>query len=312
MKEQSVLKTAASVPRKSLNRKTKIHINAYLFLIPVFLTMGLFKYYPFLTAISKSFYDWNGSNLNDFVGFENYVKLLKDEEFLRSMRNIVFITVSYVIFQLTFPLIAAVGVFHFINKKMQGLYKTMFIVPMVVPSVIIVLLWKWIYLGEGGMLNQFLITIGLPSLAHQWLGDSSTALAAIIFMNFPWIGTISFLLYLGGLVSISPDLFESGKLEGMNSWQRLIHIEIPLIKNQIRLVIILAFIHHFQSFENVLLLTSGGPGYSTITPALHLYKQGFEYNSFGYASSIGVIVFLILVVFTILTNIFLKPADKID
>jgi raffinose/stachyose/melibiose transport system permease protein len=291
-------------------KKLKKHLIAYSFLLPIFLSMGLFKYYPFFTAILKSFYQWNGANIDKFIGLDNFIQLLQDPTFYISLKNVTILTASFVIIQLTLPLYAAVGVFHS-HKKLQHWYRVLFLVPMVVPYIIIFLLWRWIYLSNG-VLNTFLKNIGLESWAHAWLGESATALGSIIFVNFPWIGGIYFLIYLAGLITISNELFEVGRLDGMNGWQRFWYIEFPLIKNQIRLVVILALIHQYQSFENVLVLTNGGPGFTTLTPALYLYKKGFEYNELGYASAIGVVIFAILVLFTLVANKFIKQTEKLD
>ncbi|HZG85564.1 sugar ABC transporter permease [Paenibacillus sp.] len=292
------------------NKKFKKHLIAYAFLLPIFISMALFKYYPFFTAILKSFYQWNGANIDKFVGLENFRQLLQDPTFYVSLKNVFVLTICFVLIQLVFPLYAAVGVFH-TRLKMQNMYRVLFLVPLVVPHIIIFLLWRWIYMGNG-VINTFLDGIGLESWTRAWLGESATALWSVVFVNFPWIGGIFFLIYLAGLIAISPELFEVGKLDGMNAWQRFRHIELPLIKNQIRLVVILAFIQQFQSFENVLVLTNGGPGFSTLTPALYLYKEGFEYNEFGYASAIGVVIFLILVAVTFGANKLIRPADTSD
>lgn len=299
--------TALAIRRKKTVKK---HLIAYAFLIPIFLSMGLFKYYPFFTAILKSFYQWNGANIDKFIGFDNFVQLLKDPTFYVSLKNVTILTVSFVLIQLTFPLFAAVAVFH-TGTRLQNWYRVLFLVPLVVPYIIIFLLWRWIYMGNG-VLNTLLNQLGLEDWTHAWLGESATALGSIIFVNFPWIGGIYFLIYLAGLITISQELFEVGKLDGMNAWQRFLHIELPLVKNQIRLVVILAIIHQYQSFENVLVLTNGGPGFSTLTPALYLYKKGFEYNELGYASAIGVVIFVILVAFTLAANKLIKPTEKLD
>lgn len=292
-------------------RKWKASWKAYAFLLPIFVSMGLFKYTPFFTAIVKSFYEWNGANINRFIGFDNFARLFGDPTFHTSLINIVIFTVSFVLIQLTFPLYAAVALYRIGRQGIQNAYKTLFLVPMVVPYIIIYLLWRWIYAGEGAI-NQLLQLVGLGQWTQSWLGDSDLALGSIVFVNFPWIGGIYLLIYLAGLITIPQELFEVGKLEGLTGWQRFRHIELPLLRNQIRLVVLLAFINQFQSFENVLVLTNGGPGFSTLTPALYLYKQGFEYNELGYASAIGVVVFVILTLASVLSNKLIKPADNAD
>jgi ABC-type sugar transport system permease subunit len=301
---------AVTQVRTAARRKKLIvtHIKAFLFLAPILLSVGLFKYTPFIQAIIKSLYEWNGANINRFIGFGNFTALLRDPTFYKSLENIGLFTVSFVLIQLFFPLLAAVAVFRLKQRQFQSFIKSAFLIPMVVPHIIIFLLWRWIYVGDG-LLDQLLEALGLESWIHAWLGESSTALWSIVFINFPWISGIYFLIYLAGFISISQELFEVGQMDGMNGRQRFWHIELPLIRNQMRLVVILAFIQQFQSFENVLVLTNGGPGFTTLTPALYLYKKGFEYNELGYASAIGVVVFILLMLCTLAANRFIKPTD---
>ncbi|WP_028552881.1 carbohydrate ABC transporter permease [Paenibacillus sp. UNC451MF] len=292
-------------------RRLAKHFKAYLFLAPILVSIGMFKYTPFVHAFLQSFYEWNGANVNRFIGWDNFITLFHDTTFYVSMKNIALFTGSFLLIQLTFPLLAAIGVFRIKQTGVRSFYKFMFVLPMVVPQIIVFLLWKWIYVSDG-LLDRLLEVVGMEQLSHAWLGESGTALWSIVFISFPWVSGISFLIYLAGLVAIPQELFEVGGMDGMNSLQRLRHIELPLIRSQLRLILILAFIQQFQSFENVLVLTNGGPGFSTLTPALYLYKKGFEYNELGYASAIGVVVFLILLVCTLAANRFIKPADRAE
>jgi len=284
----------------------------YIFLLPIFLVLGTFKYIPFFNAVKMSFYDWNGANVKEFVGFDNFVRLFQDDTFYASLKNIGIFTVSGVLIQLTVPLLAAVLVFHVKQLRLQNLLKVWFVVPLVIPSIVIYLTWQWIFAGEYGVLNQLLEQLGLESWTHAWLGESKTAIWSIVFVNFPWIGGITFLLYLAGLMSIPSELFEVAKLDGMNAWQRFIRLELPLVRSQVKLVMVLTIINQIQSFENVLVLTNGGPGDKTITPALYLYTKGFSYSEMGYASAIGLVLFIILLLLTLINNKFVKNTDKID
>jgi raffinose/stachyose/melibiose transport system permease protein len=288
------------------------HWKGYAFLIPIFIVLGTFKYIPFFNAVKMSFYDWNGANVKDFIGFDNFVRLFQDDTFYTSLKNIGIFTVSGILIQLTVPLIAAVLVFHVKNMKLQNMLKVWFVIPLVIPSIVIYLTWQWIFAGEYGVLNQFLEAVGLDSWTHAWLGESKTAIWSIIFVNFPWIGGITFLLYLAGLMSISSELFEVAKLDGMNAWQRFIRLELPLVRSQVKLVMVLTIIQQIQSFENILVLTNGGPGDTTISPALYLYTKGFSYSEMGYASATGLVLFIILLLLTLINNKFVKNTDKID
>ena len=284
----------------------------YFFLVPIFLVLGTFKYIPFFNAVKMSFYDWNGANVKEFVGFDNFVRLFQDDTFYASLKNIGIFTLSGVLIQLTVPLLAAALVFHVKQTRLQNLLKVWFVIPLVIPSIVIFLTWQWIFAGEYGVLNQLLEQLGLESWTHAWLGESKTAIWSIVFVNFPWIGGITFLLYLAGLMSIPSELFEVAKLDGMNAWQRFIRLELPLVRSQVKLVMVLTIINQIQSFENVLVLTNGGPGDKTITPALYLYTKGFSYSEMGYASAIGLVLFVILLLLTLINNKFVKNTDKID
>ena len=288
--------------KKSLGRRIWENRSAYLFLIPVFLFLFVFKYYTFFTAVVESFFNWNGANVNEFIGFDNFIQLFSDSAFGQSMINITIMTLCNVGIALTFPLGAAMLVFSCKNQRISNFFKVLYIVPMVVPSLVVYLMWKWIYAYDTGALNQFLRLAGLEGLTHSWLRESGTALAAIIMIGFPFIGAfgLQFLVYLGGLLDISVEIMESATLDGIRPMQKVRYIWLPMLKPQLKMFLMLAIIDSMQIFENVLVLTDGGPGRSTIVPALYMYKQAFTYNRMGYASAVGVVLFLIVLFFTVI------------
>lgn len=294
------------------SRIVRKHWKGYAFLLPVFAVLATFKYIPFFQALIMSFYDWNGANVKTFVRLDNFVALFKDKTLYASLKNILIFTGSGVLIQLTVPLLAAVLVFHIKGRRLQNFFKLWFVIPLVIPSIVIYLTWQWIFAGDYGVLNQLLERIGLESWTHAWLGESKTAIWSVIFVNFPWIGGITFLIYLAGMMGIPSELFEVAKLDGMNVWQRFYHLELPLVRSQLKLVMVLTIIQQIQSFENILVLTNGGPGQSTMTPALYLYLQGFSYSKMGYASAIGLILFLFLLLLTWANNRFVKNTETID
>ena len=286
----------------SLTKRIWKNRQAYLFLLPIFLFLCTFKYYTFLTAIIESFFQWNGANLNNFIGWDNYISLFHDEAFWISMKNLLIIMVCNVLISLTFPLAASIMVYSLQNRKIANFFKILYIVPMVVPSMVVLLMWQWIYSFDTGALNEFLRLIGLDNLVHSWLGDSATALGSIIMIGFPFVGAqgLQFLVYLGGLMNISTDIMESADLDGICWWQRIFYIELPLLRSQLKMFFMLAIINSMQAFENVLVLTNGGPGRSTLTPALYMYNQAFGYSNMGYASTIGVVLFIIIMILTVI------------
>lgn len=289
----------------------------YLFLLPVYILIVTFKYIPFATALQKSFYNWDGGNTNIFIGIQNYIAVFTDRIFHTSLLNVFIVCVAYVVIAVTVPLLAAELVFSLKSSKLQYYLRTVFTFPMVVPGVVTILLWKWILAGDYGILNQFLKMVGLGHLAAPWLGQSHTALGAIIAIGFPWLGIamlggMQFLIYFGALQSIPKDLFEVARIDGINLWQRFIFIDIPMLMSQFKLLITLAIINGLQIFDSVYILNRGGPGTSTMTPAVYIYEQGFNYGRMGFSSAIGVTLFVLIMVITIINQTLIKNTETID
>lgn len=292
-------------------------LKPFLFLSPIFTLIIVFKYVPFFMAVEKSFFNWNGANLNEFTGLENYWAVLKDTVFHQSMLNVFIVMLMYIFIAVSIPLLAAELVFSMKSPKIQYYTRTAFTVPMVVPTMVTILLWRWIFASDYGLLNKLLETIGLEQLQTAWLGSSSTALMSTLFVGFPWIGIamlggMQFLIYFGGLQGIPRDLFEVSNIDGINVFQRFLFIDLPLISSQMKLMVSLAIISSLQIFDQIFILTNGGPGNATMVPAVYIYQQAFNFSRMGYASSAGVILFVIILLLTYFNQKMLKDTEKID
>lgn len=303
--------------RSKLAKSIKQRLMPYLFLIPIYLLIVTFKYIPFGTAIQKSFYNWDGGNTDIFVGLQNYIAVFKDPIFFTSLRNVAVVCVAYILIAITIPLLAAELVFSLKSQRLQYHLRTTFTFPMVVPGVVTILLWKWILAGDYGILNQLLKGVGLGNLASPWLGQSQTALGAIIAIGFPWLGIamlggMQFLIYFGALQGIPSDLFEVAKIDGINLWQRFRYIDLPMLSSQLKLMVTLAVINGLQIFDSVYIINKGGPGTSTMTPAVYIYEQGFNYGRMGYSSAIGVVLFLLILLLTVINQTLIKNTDTMD
>ena len=281
---------------------------SYLFVLPALILLIVFRYSSFITSIYQSLFQWNGANVHIFIGLGNYIELMQDEKFWTSLLNIAIYMIAVILRNLVFPFIAVELVLNLKGRKREFL-KMSFIVPMVVPTMVVILLWRWILGGETGILNMALTKLGLEEWVTPWLGDPSTALGALIAVGFPWIAGLPFLLYLAGKQGISESLYESASLEGAGLLQKIRYIDIPLLASQRKLIITYSVITAFQAFEKPMVLTSGGPGVSTMVPALYLYQKAFNDNEFGYASAIGTVVFLILLVLTLINQKIGKESD---
>ncbi len=289
----------------------------YLFLIPIFALLIIFKYIPFGMAITKSFFNWNGANVNEFIGLENFVEAFHDGIFLESIVRAFFVMVVQVLIVITIPLLTAELLYAVRSKKMQYFTRTAITFTMVVPTVVVILMWKWLLNGDTGVINTFLRDIGLSGLAKPWLGSAQTALGSVLAVGFPWLGMVSlggmpFLLYFGALQSIPTDLFEAADLDGVTLFQRIRMIDLPMIASQIKLMVTLAIINSLQIFDMVYILTKGDPGTSTMVPAVYMYEQGFSYRRMGYCSALGTILFVLIMLLTLFNNKFLKNTETMD
>ena len=270
----------------------------YLFLVPTFVFLALFTYYPILSAFFHSLFRWDGVH-GQFVGLHNFVELFTvDRAFAVSIPNVLKLTVFRVLIAITVPVLAAELIFNLKNSKTAYFWRVFLIVPMVVPWIVLILVWFFIYDPQQGVLNTFFRAIGLPGLAKLWLGDIRIALWCIAFYGFPWVSGLNLLIYLAGLDAIPPELLDAAAIDGASRARRVWHVDVPMIVGQLKLIFIMTIITQLQNFQDVLVFTNGGPGQSTYVPGLVLYQSAFYYSKMGYASAVGVVLFLAILAVT--------------
>jgi ABC-type sugar transport system permease subunit len=292
--------------RKEDWREMKKKRGLYLFLAPSVLLLILFSYYPVGSALYHSFFVWQGDGRSTWVGLSNFRSLLGDVILQRSSINAIKMLLFSIFASTTLPLVAAELIFHLRSTRAQFIYRVLFVIPMVVPGIVTLLIWGFIFDYNLGVANQLLRLIGLGSYAQVWLGDPKIALYSLMFIGFPWIGGFALLIYYAGLQNIPRDVLDSCSIDGATGMGRIWAIDIPLVMAQIRLLVVLAFIGGVQGFQVQLLLTQGGPGYSTMVPGLHLYQNAMTYDRMGYACAIGVLLFLIVLGLTYLNVKYLR------
>ncbi len=295
----------------------RINRAAYLFILPTFAALIGLKYYPAASAVYHSFFQWDGATVGRFVGLANYVQLFRDEIIHVSAINIVKFIIGRVALNLVFPLLAAKLVFHVRHQGAAYLYRVLLTAPIVVPVMVILLLWKFIYHPYDGLLNQLLEAVGLGAWRRAWLGDFETALYAVIGLGFPWVTGIgsagfAFLIYLGGLQSIPREIFDAAAVDGAVSLRRFFRVELPMIASQLKLILILTVINTMESYVPVMVMTGGGPGVSSMVPGLYLYESAFLYDKFGYASAIGVVMTIILLIVTTISQRSIKSYSEAE
>jgi ABC-type sugar transport system permease subunit len=283
---------------------------AYLLLLPTFAMLGLFCYYPMVTAIYYSFTDYSLTKPAEFCGLANFKAMIHDPYLHIGIRNLFIFLVADLFKLLTVPLLVAELVFWISGDRLKQIFRTVFVVPTIVPGVVFVLLWRMIYEPYDGLLNQTLTAFGFRQFeGFPWLAKEGIALASIIGAGFPWINAFAFLIFLGGLINISKDIYEAAEIDGISTWKRFWTIDLPLVRPQIKLLIVFAFIFSIQDFVQVLIFTGGGPGASTYVPALEMFNKISDGGEIGYAAAIGLFLFLLIFVATVFHMKLMKTHD---
>lgn len=280
------------------------HKIAYILLLPTFLLVWFFNYRGILTAFVRAFTNWSTTNNTvakmEFVGLDNFRRMFSEGYFLIGMKNLVLLIVTGVLKVLTMPLIAAWLVYAVNGNKRKYIYRFLFVLPVVVPVVVMAMTWQKIYDPNIGLLNEVLGVLGMTGLQQVWLGNAKTAIWAIIFMGFPFISAMAFLVYYGGFINIGKEIEESARVDGANRHQIFWKIQLPMIKPQLSIMITLTLISVMQDFNNIYIMTGGGPGTSTYVPALELYLNVAQFGRYGYACALGVVLFAFTMAITLI------------
>lgn len=265
-----------------------------IFLLPNFIGFLTFIGVPIVSSLIISFTDWDLIGSITFTGFENYIRLVQDSKFWISFRNTILFILGYLPLVLIFGLACAL----LLNQKMKfrAFFRATFFLPVITSWVAVSLVWKWLYNPEYGLINYGLSTIGIDG--PQWLNDPSTAMIGVILAS-AWkdIGFVM-VLFLGGLQNISPTYYEAASIDGASKIRQLWNITIPLLAPTTFFVTIISLINSFQVFDQVMIMTGGGPGGSTVVMVQNIYNHAFRYFEMGYASAMSWILFLVIFFFT--------------
>lgn len=262
------------------------------FLLPSLLGFALFIIYPIFYSLGVSFTNWDLINAKEFVGFGNYTRLLSDPQFWNSLKNTFYFIIGYL------PSVMIIGLLIALllnsKLKMKVLFRGIYFLPVVTSWVAVSLVWKWLFNPKFGLINYFIEMIGLSG--PSWLNDPKTAMIAIIITSV-WkdIGFIM-VLYLGGLQNISTSLYEAAGIDGASKFQQFWKITLPMLKPTTFFVSMISLINSFQVFDQVNIMTEGGPGDSTTVLVQNIYNSAFKYSKMGYAAAMSWVLFLIILV----------------
>jgi putative chitobiose transport system permease protein len=286
------------VSKSKLKYLQKISWTPYLFLLPALVFLGISSFLPVIQAVYLSFTNYDLIGSPSFIGWKNYEVLWRDRQFWQVLGN----TLIYLVFAVPFLVIVPLFLAILVNQKLKGIqvFRAIYYFPVIVSVVIAGIAWKWVY-AENGILNYFVSLIAFQPIKISWLTDPATSIFAIIAVTI-WRGLGYYMvIYLAGLQAIPQDLYEAAAIDGSDGWQRHFDITIPLLKPYIILVAVISSISAMKIFEEVYVMSRGGPANSTKTIVYYLYEKGFSSLEMGYASAIGVVLFAIVFVVSIAT-----------
>lgn len=297
----------------------------YLFVIPSLVLILTFCYFPAFSAIYHSFFDWQGGDYKEFIGWHNFIRAATDTTLWQSFGT-VFILIVANLFKMIPSIAVAVVIHRLVSDRWQYWYRVLVVVPMIVPELVRLFIWKFFYDPTFGLLNKVLDFLELKTflvmldvnLLHwnvfreglpvPWLSEPHLIVPSLIFWGFPWIGAVGVLIFLAGLESIGREVYETAELDGANGFQKFLYIELPLIVTQIRLMLILMVIGTIQGYGLQLLLLGqdGGAGGAGMVPGLWMFNRAFSAGQFGYACAIGMILFVFILVLTLINNKYIR------
>jgi len=285
------------VPARSRSRLNSEAVAGYLLVLPALLVIAVFAVFPVVFSLGVSLFKWSlASPTITYVGLRNFETLFQSETFWQVLRNSLYFSVGTVVL----IVVLAFNLALLLDVKIRGIafYRALFFVPHLVPMALIATLWLFLYEPQRGPINALLGLLGIPGPA--WLQSTSWAMPAMIIVKV-WkaVGYYT-ILFLAGLQGIPQELYEAAKMDGAGFWRRTLHITLPLISPITLFVIIVAVIGSFQDFDQIVVMTRGGPVDSTNILVYYLYEQAFRNYQVGLGSAVAVLMLLLLLVFTVI------------
>ncbi len=255
----------------------------YFLVSPYIIYFLIFIAFPVVFSVVLTFHKWNIISPMQYTGLTNYVHLIHDEFFLKSLGN----TLIFLVIHIPLQIIIALFLAEILNQhiKFRGFFRAAFFLPVIVSGVVVTILWQQLYGFDTGLLNRILIFLGLGRVG--WLVNPSMAMPSIAIMaTWKNVG-FYIILFLVGLQTVPKNYYEAADLEGATHWQKFKSITLPMINPTIFMVVVLSTIGGFSLFIEPYIMTGGGPLNSTLSAVLYIYKQGFFYYHMGYSATLG-------------------------
>lgn len=280
-------------------RRMQDALVAYSFIAPNFLGFAVFTLGPILFAFVLAFMHWDGSNAITFAGLDNFWRLFEDKAFKDAFWN----TIVYTVVSVPVTLACALGLAILLNQKILGrdFFRTAMFFPYVASLVAVAVVWNMIFNPEMGPVNMILYTLGLdPQNMPGWAADRHWAMVTVILFGV-WKSMGYFMvIYLAGLQGINSELYEAADLDGANAWQKFLYVTVPQLGPTTFFVTVMLTIQSFKVFDQIYMITQGGPGTSTLVLVYHIYNEAFISWDLGYSSMIALVLFFLVLGVTVI------------
>ncbi len=273
---------------------TLVRWRSWAWVLPAVLLLLVFVYYPVLENVRLSFFSWNAfSPSPEFVGLENYREAAQDEIFWRALWNNTAYAVTSLVFQVGFSLVLAAVLEEFVGQRLRGILRTIYFIPAAMSITVVGILFSFLYNPQFGLVNKALSAVGLDSLTRTWLGEESTAIWSVIAMS-QWqsIGYTA-LLFVVAIQRIPREYYEAVRVDGAGMVRSFFTITVPMVREMTTLVVILTISGAFLVFNEVMVMTAGGPNNSSQVLGTWLYRQAFFEDDMGYASTVATVIFVV-------------------
>ncbi|MBK7819973.1 MAG: sugar ABC transporter permease [Tessaracoccus sp.] len=296
----AVQSTAVAPPsrrhRPGAKLKRRNTMIAWTFILPNFTGFAVLTLIPVLTLFYIAFTNWNAFGVADWVGLANFQRLLKDNSFRIAVTN----TFAYALMYIPLTLVVSLGLAMLLNTKLRGVafFRTAAFFPYITSIVAIAMVWNILFSPEYGPINQMLRLIGLDN-PPGWLTSTTWALPAVALISMWRDAGYYMILFLAGLQTIPRELYEAAQMDGANAVQRFWNVTLPGLRPTTFFVTVMMTIGSFKILDLILVLTKGGPGQATLVISQFIFREGFERNSFGYASAAAIVLFLICITVTV-------------
>lgn len=287
----------------SSNSKLRKIGRVWLFVLPAFIPLMVFWIYPILKSLYISFTDWDYmSPTYNFVFFDNFIKLFKDSRFYEALGTTVWFSVGTL-----FPTIAGGLLLALLLRKAfkgSGFFKFILFSPWITPTVAVSIVWTWIFNPDRGLANAVLKFFHLPAL--QWINSSQTALLSVIIVTVWKSLGYAMIFYLSALEKVPSELYEANGLDGANAWQRFRDVTLPCISPTTFFLLIVTMVNSLQAYDQIQILTQGGPSGSTRTLLYMYYQLGFEEYDMGQATAVAIVLIAITALLSVVQFIISK------